>query len=235
MFKEIMKFSGELSEDPMKLFDETVDFTLSYFQALGGFEITKTGNYSAKEQKALQELTKTLLVEYQQGIATDGWIDPLGECYEALTAKTKASQRGQFFTPSCLCKFMTEVTMDADNVPSNKTDCGAFGYRTLVSDPSCGSGRNLLAIASKFLDKPTKDVPYFIGEDIDDMCCKMTALNLMAHGVPGEVICHNTLTDVDTCKYGFVVNEGAYPLPGGFPTIRMFTDTNRFVLFRTRR
>lgn len=39
-----MKFSGELSEDPMKLFGEAVDFTLSCFQAPGGIEITKTGN-----------------------------------------------------------------------------------------------------------------------------------------------------------------------------------------------
>lgn len=172
-----------------------------------------------------------LQLEYANGIEKEGWHDPLGDLFMVF-AKGMVSYRGQFFTPKSICKLMAETALKSEP-QGDKTCCGAFGNRWVCSDPTCGSGRNLLAIAAKFADKPRKDLPYFIGEDLDDTCCKMTAINMCVHGLPGEVICHNTLSEPDTCKYGYVINEATYPIYTGIPSIRRFEDQRRFILFRT--
>lgn len=172
-----------------------------------------------------------LQIEYTKGIQTNGWYDPLGDLFMNIV-KGIASYRGQFFTPSGICKLMTETILQS--MPRGKTYCGAFGNRWVCSDPTCGSGRNLLAVAAKFADKPRKDLPYFIGEDLDETCCKMAAINMCIHGLPGEVICHNTLSEPDTCKFGYVINETTYPIYTGIPSIRKFDNVNRFVLFNSR-
>jgi type I restriction enzyme M protein len=76
----------------------------------------------------------------------------------------------------------------------------------------------LLAGHALFVEKGLRK-PYLIGEDLDAMCCKMSAVNLMSHGCYGEVVCHNTLTEPGEVRMGFVVNEGMYPFVG-IPTIR---------------
>ncbi|HLP21029.1 MAG TPA: N-6 DNA methylase, partial [Chitinophagales bacterium] len=56
-------------------------------------------------------------------------------------------------------------------------------------DPSCGSGRMLLA--SSRIAGPDQ---YYFGIDLDQTCVKMTALNLFLSGIfHGEVMCANAL------------------------------------------
>lgn len=102
-----------------------------------------------------------------------------------------------------------------------------FGNRVTIGDCACGSGRLLLAAASK-LERMGAEKPYLIGEDIDAMCCKQTAINMMIHGCYGEVICHDTLCEPGEARFGYIVNEGLYPFPG-IPTIRRFTNSNVFI------
>ena len=83
------------------------------------------------------------------------------------------------------------------------------------------------------MDKGCSESPYFIGEDLDLTCCKMTAINMCAHGIPGEVICHNTLSEPDTVKNGFIINEHLMFMP--IPSIRITNNKNLFVLFRKRK
>lgn len=235
MYKEIVKAAGELNKDPMEVFKDLLDFMVQFFTADGSDKADRTWDYSKEDTMKFKALLSVVAQEYSQGIKTHGWVDPWGECYETLLAKAKASSFGQFFTPQGLCDLMSSINIDPDKEQTNRHDCGAFGMRIIISDPTSGSGRNLLAAASKFIDKPMKNLPFFVGEDIDDLCVKMTAMNLMAHGLPGEVICHNTLTEPDTCKFGYVVNEGLFPFPGGLPTIRRFSEPNRFLTLRNRR
>ena len=61
------------------------------------------------------------------------------------------------------------------------------GKKCLVSDPTCGSGRTLLAFHVRHLGN------YLVAEDIDRTCCLMTVCNFILHGVEGEVIWHNSL------------------------------------------
>lgn len=234
MIKEIMKLSGETGKDPATIFKDLLRYTVGFFTADGSEETVASWAYSKEDNRKFLGLMRQVMQEYDSGIRSHGWADPWGECYEALASKTKASSFGQFFTPRGMCDFVSEiVAADASKLPG-KNDCGAFGRRVVVSDPSCGSGRNLLAVASRFTGRPRKDLPFFVGEDIDETCCAMTAANLMAHGLPGEVICHNTLSEPSGCKFGYVINEGMYPLPGGIPTIRRFSDPSRFVTLRGR-
>lgn len=175
----------------------------------------------------------SLQVEYLKGINNHGWCDPLGDVFMDLT-KGIQSYRGQFFTPPSVCDMMCNVTVGSI-ADKSKTICGAFGKRVICNDSACGSSRNLIALASKFIDKPRKELPYFIGEDIDATCCKMSAINMCVHGIPGEVVCHNALAEPDTLCFGYVINETTYPIYTGVPSIRRFEDKRRFVLFNTRK
>lgn len=81
---------------------------------------------------------------------------------------------------------------------------------------AANEGKNLMQVFNDFID-------YIIHGH-----------NLMMHGLPGEVICHDTLSEPDTCKFFYVVNEGLFPLPGGLPTIRKLTDPARPITLRVR-
>lgn len=179
---------------------------------------------------AMSVLTK----EYSHGISTRGWCDPLGDTFMELQPKFSTGRFGQFFTPLDVSELTAKIT--AYGVPSKKTHIDSFfGDRVVVSDPTCGSGRNLLAFGSRYIDKPISDTPYFVGEDIDATCCMMCALNLMFHGFVGEVVCHDTLGEPDKCRFGYVINETLCPFPSALPSIRYTTDSTLFFTLRSRR
>jgi len=58
-----------------------------------------------------------------------------------------------------------------------------------VMDPCCGSGRFLLSRAKKNPDN------YFIGQDIDERCCKMAVINLWIRDLNGEIRYGDSLTN----------------------------------------
>lgn len=229
MYKEITKVASSQGKDVMDVFKDLLDYMTIYMSINGSKE--KWHKEESYNQQ-LFHLMLSVIREYSDGTSVEKWTDPWGQCYEELVSKSKASSYGQFFTPVGLCNLMADITVDTERLKTReKTDLGAFGMRTIISDPACGSGRNLLAASSKFIGAPKKDLPYFAGEDLDEYCVKMTALNLMAHGLPGEVICHNTLTEPDTCKFGYIVNEGLFPFPG-IPTLRKVKSPDRFFSLR---
>lgn len=133
-----------------------------------------------------------------------GWIDVFGEIYEEMyQSKGKSSMLGQFFTPKGLCDLMANM-----NEPTN----GKIG------DPACGSGRTLLAAYVK------NKKAYYIGEDIDGISCKMSALNLMIHGARGRVVCHDTLANPVYFNWGYEINEVRYPFPAPFYSLRLISN-----------
>lgn len=155
------------------------------------------------------------------------WFDAWGDLFMELTPS--GGYRGQFFTPVHLCDLMAEATIDTSTEPTMK--CGAFGRRVTISDPAAGSGRNLLAAHVRFVND-NKRKPYLVAEDLDLMCCKMSAVNMLVHGCFGEVICHNTLSDPKGVLVGYIVNEGMYPMEPGFPTVRIRKEPQWFVSLR---
>jgi len=113
-------------------------------------------------------------------IMKDLRTDILGDIFQGAITR---GQNQQFFTPSPICELMARLTDEA------QADNGNDGERESVCDPSCGSGRILLAAATVNRNR------YFVGQDIDHRCAKITAINLALWNLYGKVIWGNTLTD----------------------------------------
>ena len=143
------------------------------------------------------------------------WFDALGTYYEWVSSNYKAKSLGQFFTPEHLCDMMAMfVCPDLEYHPSEiyikiksqdpleqllearrKSERLKHPYTLSdakkIGDPSCGSGRLLLAANS--MNKTPLYPPYLSGVDLDRICAKMTISNFIVHGCWGEVIHGNSL------------------------------------------
>jgi len=114
------------------------------------------------------------------------WYDFFGTFYE-LTGLSKQKNLSQFFTPMSVCDLMVQIT--------KSNTCKTF------SDPCCGSGR--LSLASNAVSLGN----FHFLVDLDYMCTKMAALNLMHHGIHGIVIADNSLFPRNNFRGAFVVNR----------------------------
>lgn len=143
------------------------------------------------------------------------WLDLFGQIYEELyLSRGKASSQGQFFTPPTISDLMSQIVMgrreDQTEIKGGK-----------VNDCAAGSGRLLL---SHFVEVSNKDRSagrafYYVAQDSDPVACKMCALNMMIHGMQGEVICQNTLA-LNTPSVVYHINEVRYPIPSPYYSIR---------------
>lgn len=214
---DLIKLSQKTGKDILTTFKDFLDYTIGYF-GVGGTKKIEGWNYTSEQNKLFYDAFYGLITdEYKPGIDRRGWCDPLGDTFMDL-GKGFASMRGQYFTPVDLCDLMAETTLQG---PMPEGQMTTFGKRPTIDDPTCGSSRNLLAAhvrAMETLKWPKK--PYLVGEDIDPMCCKMSAINLCVHGCYGEVVCHNTLTDPKGVTFGYVINETMCPMPCPMPSIR---------------
>lgn len=183
--------------------------------------------YTKEQNKEFHAMMCEYLSVMQRELERHEWYDAWGDLFMSLTPA--GGSRGQFFTPPDICNLMVEATVDTSEEPTKV--CGGFGKRITVSDPAAGSSRNLLAAHARFVHD-NKRRPYLVAEDMDLMCCKMSAVNMMAHGCFGEVICHNTLTDPKGLLVGYLINEGLYPMQPGMPTIRIKKEPEWFVSLR---
>lgn len=103
----------------------------------------------------------------------EDYKDPLGEPF---MMRVSHGQHGQFFTPDTICEFMAEI-LDVNG--------------ETVNDPTCGSGRLLLAALRKSR-KEGRD-PWIYANDLSVTCSKMTLLNLLVNSARGEVSCGDAL------------------------------------------
>ena len=181
--------------------------------------------YNKEQNQCFYTMMSVYFNIMQDALVHDGWHDAFGDLFMEWAGSKNAL--GQCFTPACICDMMADCTFGDTKPDVPQVNCNGFGRRITVSDCACGSGRLLLAAASK-LERMGAEKPYLIGEDIDAMCCKQTAINMMIHGCYGEVICHDSLCEPGEARFGYIVNEGLYPFPA-LPTIRRFTDSNVFV------
>ncbi len=188
--------------DTYTLFTDYIDYCLNYFlldESTNERQAKLLEKYPGKEEEFYKLLLLTMDVMKTQIFKSThkwAWYDLFGTYYEILASSYKRSAFGQFFTPEHVCDMMAmmvgpiegnSLIVDGDSYPS-------------VNDPACGSGRNLLAA-----NKQANGKVVVIGQDLDPVCVKMTALNLALHGVRGEVICGDTLKG-DDFRFGYQVN-----------------------------
>ncbi len=117
--------------------------------------------------------------------------DHLGELF--MRCDLGNGNKGQFFTPYHISKFMAEITLaEKDAIALTEND-GIIS----ICDPCCGGGG--MAIAALDVLKNTYNINYarhcFIDcSDIDLRCVHMTYLQLALAGVPAIVRHQNSLT-----------------------------------------
>lgn len=202
------KYAHRNGMDFAQAFSEMLDFFIETFDT----DKAKAAKYDytslLRERKAcnqpLFELLISWIQETMQGIREEGACDFFGTMYEeAVKGKFKSAVMGQFFTPLSICRAMAETTNDPKAL--------------IVNDSACGSGRTLLAYFAEY-----GKGHYYYGEDLDPICVKMCALNMMIHGMPGEVIHHDALEQ--SFITGYEVNELMWPMATPFATIRKINE-----------
>ncbi len=179
-------------------FSEMLDLFLIPFM----WHETEHGFLAALNRLQQHPKKDNLIALYSEiGERSEGFYDPLGELYEIEISKGK---NGQFFTPYPICDLIAMMT-GIESLQNGQS----------VYDPACGSGRMLLAAAK--INRHLK----FYGADIDEVCCKITVVNMLLNSMTGEV-CH-----IDTLRNTFF---GGYKLltvlKDGFyhPYFKKFTD-----------
>lgn len=221
----IQSFACENGKDTKQILDDLLTYIIGSYNPEP--EPNPYWRYSKEQNLQFYRMMCAYLRVMYDKLRRHEWYDAWGDLFMELTPKGGA--RGQFFTPPSVCDLMAESNVDTAMEPT--TPCGGFGRRVAISDPAAGSSRNLLAAHARFIHDNRRK-PYLVAEDLDLMCCKMSAVNMMAHGCFGEVICHNTLTDPKGLLVGYIVNEGLWPLPGGMPTIRVKKEPQWFMSLR---
>lgn len=124
--------------------------------------------YTRKELNTFAQLMGELFLIYDNAKKFGEWVDPLGDYYEALASNSKKSSFGQFFTPKSICDMMANFVTPKE-----------WGKK--INEPCSGSGRMILA------SNQITTGNYFIAQDLDAICCKMTAINMSMHEIRGEV------------------------------------------------
>lgn len=131
--------------------------------------------YNRQEMETLAKAMAELLLLYNKAMVQHTWTDPLGDYYELLAGRYKKSRLGQFFTPKALCDMIAQMTLTGAD------------WSATVNDPCCGSGRFILAS-----NNVVSDITY-TAQDIDPICCKMTAINMAFHHIKGTVYQMDTI------------------------------------------
>lgn len=143
--------------------------------------------YSEQEIKEFTKLFGLII----QALEYNPEQDFLGELYHALNLQKE--QKGQFFTPYYICQLMSMIMTDKKNIQKELEDTGYV----LVSDPACGSGAMLIAIANTMRNNHInyqKQV-LFVAQDIDYTAAMMCYVQLSLLGCCAVIIIGDTLTN----------------------------------------
>lgn len=135
--------------------------------------------------KYFPELFAEMIIYMEEKKDNSQGNDLLGEFFQQEITR---GRNGQFFTPFHVCSMMGQMV--SAEVTNNLK----------VLDPTCGSGRMLMAFA-----KNASVIHRYYGIDIDPLCVKMSAINLFLNGLSGEVICANSLFP-DDFNFGYRIS-----------------------------
>lgn len=147
--------------------------------------------YKSDEVKNIfPKLLALLILEMEERISSSLGNDVLGDFYEQNLYSARSSQ---YFTPWTICMFMASCVAGDGKEETDRP--------LRILDPSCGSGRMLLAGAR------TRGTEHeYYGIDLDHVCVKMTALNLFLSGIfHGEVMCADALSP-DDFRMSYVIS-----------------------------
>lgn len=197
--------------DDSSVFDDFLSFIINAFS----FDCPWEPRYKYKEpHKQFMQLFGELLKVMQEKIKDEGtWYDPFGDYYEkAISSHSRRAASGQFFNSPCIVDLMTLIT-----TPNPKE---LIGKGINMTDPACGSGRNLLSFHVKAPGN------YLFGEDIDRTCAMMATCNMLLHGGVGQIVWHDTLNP-ESYYGGWAINLDLQKT--GIPRIWKLEQKDSFV------
>lgn len=208
MRKALDRLGYLLHKDEIQAFDEFLEYGI----AQHSHTIHKDLTSAPKEVREayFNVYSEWVKLQYRK-IHTEhkGWFDAFGLYFEIHSSKWGRQKKGQFFTPEPICDFMARINVTEDM------------ERQTIQDPTCGSGRLLLA---SHACNP-KNFQY--GQDLDRTCCLMSALNMMIHGIQGEVV-HGDALNPDSFFSGWAINPNIKQLQG-IPHIENLEKENSFI------
>lgn len=120
--------------------------------------------------------------------------DVLGEVHQK--AGLGSEESGQYFTDGRLADAMRRMVMgdrehetaeDALMPDEEEIDKATPEDPYRVADPTCGSGRLLVAAGQRLGESGHECSTIFIGQDINPICARMAAINLSIHRLPGFI------------------------------------------------
>ena len=190
----------------------------------------RIGNEAAQ---ALVTLMRIFFSALHTELATRKWVDLFGDYFMEYGANKK--DRGQCFTPDSVCDVMARLSLSikgGTDFDTMRHHVPGFGRKVVVNDCACGSGRLLLAAGTTYRHTTHKNDVYLVASDIDDRCCKQSAINILVHGFYGEVACMDTLMGESSFSHGWIINQGLYPIPFGLPTLTYTTDKSKFFQYQ---
>lgn len=148
-------------------------------------------NYHGNEE-AYWDMITAWITELTVKLEKYPYYDMLGQFYEELVqSHTKASNMGQFFTPTTVSELLNEISIKG-------TDKSFQGK--VVNDPTCGSARMLL---SAYVHSNHEAILY--GQELDGTSARMAVLNFWSHGARGSILHMDTLEG--TIFQGWRVNR----------------------------
>ena len=139
------------------------------------------------KQYTKEELDKhSQLLEITVNALENEGQDFLGEIFSELNLTS--ARTGQFFTPYHISLMMAKMVIGDNLLPDKKL--------LRIDEPCCGSGGMLIAsieVLKKRGFNYQQDA-YFIANDIDARCARMTYIQLSLLAAPAVIWCGNTLT-----------------------------------------
>ena len=112
--------------------------------------------------------------------------DFLGEVF--TFAELSNARNGQFFTPYSVSYMSAKMIIGENEFPKNRV--------CRINDPTCGAGGMLIAGIQVMKERgyDYQNNAFFVGQDIDARCARMTFIQLSLLCAPAIVYCMNTLT-----------------------------------------
>lgn len=201
------KLAYIFGQDEIRAFDEFLSYAIAGHSHTIKIDSKK---YRPEETELYHNLYYQWILLQNNMLLNHGheWFDAFGTYFEQHSSQWSKKKKGQFFTPEPICDFMVRI-----NAPE--------GQGLTILDPACGSGRFLLASHAY---NPRN---FHFGMDIDRTCCLMSALNMMIHGIRGEVVWKDALSYTDY-REGWSINPKIVEMKG-IPHIEVLDKENSFI------
>ena len=229
---EIDRYCRRFGYDHATAFEQLLNLMVNWLEIddKSPHVMPRIGNEAAQ---ALVTLMRIFFSALHTELAHRKWVDLFGDYFMEYGANKK--DRGQCFTPDCVCDVMARLSLginEGKDLDDMRQYVPGFGQNVVINDCACGSARLLLAGGATYRHITHRNDVYLVASDIDERCCKQSAINILVHGFYGEVVCMDTLMGESSFSHGWIINQGLYPIPFGLPTLTYSTDKSKFFQYQ---